>query len=343
MASRLRTLHQEEPKLPFPKARQALAVSLLGHESEESLPPVVSPHYALLEGHDRFSRLPDANSHRFKPLHRESCDFPSPLKLFEELGVTDWFANNQEKGGTTQGKNYSVDKEATTLPTLSLEVVDKREAGPRRVYDLAVDDLHAFVAGTVAVHNCIGNSGPLATEVEESIKSRDAYVVAVLSGNRNFDGRIHPLVKGSFLMSPMLVVAYALAGRIDFDFSSTPLGVGKEGKAVFLKDLWPTLKEVKKTVESSLNSDLYTKRYADAMKGDERWEKLTSFEDDVYHWDPDSTYIRKPPWFESSGHKTAKRDILGARALAVFDDKVTTDHISPAGTIPVDSPAGIYL
>ncbi|MDA4127148.1 MAG: aconitate hydratase AcnA [Thaumarchaeota archaeon] len=204
-------------------------------------------------------------------------------------------------------------------------------------------DALGFVLVGYGCTTCIGNSGPLATEVEESIKARDAYVVAVLSGNRNFDGRIHPLVKGSFLMSPMLVVAYALAGRIDFDFSSTPLGVGKDGKAVFLKDLWPTLKEVKKTVEASLNSDLYAKRYADAMKGDERWEKLTSFEDDVYHWDPASTYIRNPPWFESSGHKSAKRDILGARALAVFEDKVTTDHISPAGTIPVDSPAGIYL
>jgi aconitate hydratase len=190
---------------------------------------------------------------------------------------------------------------------------------------------------------CIGNSGPLAQEVEDAIKARDVYAVAVLSGNRNFDGRIHPLVKGSFLMSPMLVVAYALAGRIDFDFTLTPLGRGRDGRPIFLKDLWPTLKEVKKTVEASLSSDLYAKRYADAMKGDERWEKLTSFEDDVYHWDPASTYIRNPPWFESSGHKTAKRDIKGARALAVFEDKVTTDHISPAGTIPVDSPAGIYL
>jgi aconitate hydratase len=189
---------------------------------------------------------------------------------------------------------------------------------------------------------CIGNSGPLAPEIEEVIKARDIYAVAVLSGNRNFDGRIHPLVKGSFLMSPMLVVAYALAGRIDFDFSSTPLGMGKDGRAVFLKDLWPPLQEVKRTVEASLNSGLYARRYADAMKGDERWEKLTSFEDDVYHWDPASTYIRNPPWFDSV-RETAKRDILGARALAVFEDKVTTDHISPAGTIPVDSPAGIYL
>ncbi len=190
---------------------------------------------------------------------------------------------------------------------------------------------------------CIGNSGPLAPEIEKAIKERDIYSVAVLSGNRNFDGRIHPLVKGSFLMSPMLVVPYALAGRIDFDFSTTPLGKGPGGKLVYLKDLWPTLDEVKKTVQSSLDPDQYARRYADAMKGDERWEKLTSFEDEVYHWDAGSTYIRNPPWFERSLTGTAKKDIVGARALAVFEDKVTTDHISPAGTIPVDSPAGRYL
>lgn len=211
------------------------------------------------------------------------------------------------------------------------------------MYDLAVNEIHAFIAGTVAVHNCIGNSGPLAPEVEKAIKDKDLYSVAVLSGNRNFDGRIHPLVKGSFLMSPMLVVAYALAGRIDFDFASTPLGLGKGGKLIYLRDLWPTMAEVKRTVQASLNSDLYAKRYVDAMKGDERWEKLTSFEDDVYHWDGTSTYIRNPPWFDPSMAGSSKNDIVGARVLAVLEDKVTTDHISPAGTIAVDGPAGLYL
>ncbi len=190
---------------------------------------------------------------------------------------------------------------------------------------------------------CIGNSGPLAPEVEKEIKEKDLYAVAVLSGNRNFDGRIHPLAKGSFLMSPMLVVAYALAGRIDFDFATTPLGVGKGGKPVYLRDLWPSLQEVKKTVQASLDSGLYEKRYATAMKGDERWEKLTSFEDDIYHWDEKSTYIRNPPWFEPSLSRSSRADIRGARVLAVFEDKITTDHISPAGTIPIDSPAGKYL
>ncbi len=190
---------------------------------------------------------------------------------------------------------------------------------------------------------CIGNSGPLASEIERQIKDRDLYVIAVLSGNRNFDGRIHPLVRGSFLMSPMLVVAYALAGRVDFDFSTTPLGRGTDGKLVFLKDIWPSLGEIKETVEKSLNSGLYEKRYADAMKGDEKWEALASFVDDVYHWEDASTYIRHPPWFEAGKAESAKVDITGAKVLALLEDKVTTDHISPAGTIQVDSPAGRYL
>ncbi|HYB07332.1 MAG TPA: aconitate hydratase AcnA [Nitrososphaerales archaeon] len=200
-----------------------------------------------------------------------------------------------------------------------------------------------FVLVGYGCTSCIGNSGPLAPEIEKAIKEEDVYSVAVLSGNRNFDGRIHPLVRGSFLMSPMLVVAYALAGRIDFDFASTPLGKGPSGDPVYLRDLWPSLSEVKRTVHASLTPDLYSKRYADATKGDAKWEALTSFKDEVYHWDGGSTYIRSPPWFEAGGAGPSKVDILGARVLAIFEDKVTTDHISPAGTIPVDSPAGVYL
>jgi aconitate hydratase len=190
---------------------------------------------------------------------------------------------------------------------------------------------------------CIGNSGPLSLEVEKAIKEKDLYTVAVLSGNRNFDGRIHPLVKGSFLMSPMLVVAYALAGRVDFAFDSTPLGKSRNGGPVFLKDLWPTMKEIKQKAEDSLSPDLYAKRYSDATQGDSRWEGLGYFQDSVYHWDESSTYTRKPGWFDPSLTTSSRRDIKGARALAILGDKVTTDHISPAGTIPVDSPAGTYL
>ena len=203
-------------------------------------------------------------------------------------------------------------------------------------------DRLGFVLVGYGCTTCIGNSGPLAPEIEKEIKEKDLYAVAVLSGNRNFDGRIHPLAKGSFLMSPMLVVAYALAGRIDFDFA-TPLGAGKGGKQIYLRDLWPSLQEVKETVQASLNSGLYEKRYATSMKGDERWEKLTSFHDETYHWDAKSTYIRNPPWFASPESRSSKEDIRGARVLAVFEDKITTDHISPAGTIPIDSPAGKYL
>lgn len=343
MASRLRELHQEQPALSFSRSRQLVAVSLLEHGRRDSIPPVVSPHYALLEGHDRFSRLPGETSHRFKPLHRETCGFPSPAGLFKELGVRHWFAPLQSRLESAGPRRYCVEKEAEALPTFSLQIVGRHQAGHRQVYDLSVDDVHAFTAGTLAVHNCIGNSGPLAVEVEKAIKDGDVYSIAVLSGNRNFDGRIHPLVKGSFLMSPMLVVAYALAGRIDFDFQSTPLGVTQGGRPVYLGSLWPSLDEVKSAVERSLNPDLYAGRYADAMKGDERWEKLTSFVDDNYHWEPSSTYIRKPDWFDAPQADSAKRDILGARALAVLEDKVTTDHISPAGTIPVGSPAGNYL
>jgi len=191
---------------------------------------------------------------------------------------------------------------------------------------------------------CIGNSGPLPKDVEEAVKKEGTYAVAVLSGNRNFDGRIHPLVKGAFLMSPMLVVAYALAGKIDFDFYGTPLGKESDGSPIYLRDLWPTLGEIKSEVERSLSPSLYSKRYADAMKGDTRWESLSSYSDSVYHWSEDSTYVRRPPWFEADDSADdAKVDISGARALALFEDKVTTDHISPAGTIAVDSPAGKYL
>ncbi|HXY56171.1 MAG TPA: aconitase family protein [Nitrososphaerales archaeon] len=343
MTSRIDEVHLAQPNLTFPEARQIAAVTLLGHEEEAELPPVVSSHYALLEGHDRFSRLPKPTRRKFRPLHRSDCGFPSPVELLREIGAKDWFANDKKSARKSGTKRYCVSKEALTIPALTLKVVDIRSAGRRRVLDLSIDKTHAFIAGTVAVHNCIGNSGPLDPEVERSIKERDLYSVAVLSGNRNFDGRIHPLVKGAFLMSPMLVVSYALAGRIDFDFASAPLGRGTDGKPVFLKDLWPTLEEVKKTVQGSLNPSLYSKRYADAMKGDERWEALTSFEDDVYHWDEASTYIRNPPWFEERYTGSSKKDITGARVLAVLEDKVTTDHISPAGTILIDSPAGVYL
>ncbi len=194
-----------------------------------------------------------------------------------------------------------------------------------------------------ACTTCIGNSGPLAPEIEKEIIDRNLYAVAALSGNRNFDGRIHPLAKGAFLMSPILVVAYALVGRIDFDFYNTPIGTDKDGSLVFLRDIWPSLAEIKETVQSSLSPELYRKRYGDAAKGDPTWDSLASYDDEVFHWQTDSTYIKLPPWFEKGESVSVKKDIAGARVLAVLGDKVTTDHISPAGSIPVDTPAGAYL
>jgi len=190
---------------------------------------------------------------------------------------------------------------------------------------------------------CIGNSGPLAPEIEKEIKEHDLYSVAVLSGNRNFEGRIHPLVRASFLMSPMLVVAYALAGRIDFDFHKEPLGTTSEGRKVFLKDIWPTMNEIREVVSNSLSAKLYEGRYANPLEGDDEWRSLKSPTGDVYAWDEKSTYIREPPWFTVRKNGGELTDVKSARVLAVFEDKVTTDHISPAGSIAEDSPAGKYL
>ncbi len=190
---------------------------------------------------------------------------------------------------------------------------------------------------------CIGNSGPLSPEVEREIRERDLYSVAVLSGNRNFDGRIHPLVKASFLMSPMLVVAYALTGRIDFDFYKEPLGSAPDGSKVFLKDIWPVMGEIQQVIGKSLSPELYKKRYADALEGDNKWRNLTAPGGEVYGWSENSTYIREPPWFMNGDNKTQTEDVKDARVLAIFEDKVTTDHISPAGSIQPDSPAGLYL
>jgi aconitate hydratase len=190
---------------------------------------------------------------------------------------------------------------------------------------------------------CIGNSGPLAPDVEKQIRERDLYSIAVLSGNRNFEGRIHPLVKGSFLMSPMLVVAYALAGRIDFDFYKEKLAVAPDGSDVYLAGIWPSMREIREVVASSLSPQLYAERYGNVLEGDEKWLNLKSPAGDVYAWDDKSTYIREPPWFTGENGKSQMRDIKNARALVILGDKVTTDHISPAGPIPADSPAGIYL
>jgi aconitate hydratase len=191
---------------------------------------------------------------------------------------------------------------------------------------------------------CIGNSGPLSDSISKAIKDNNLVAVSVLSGNRNFEGRINPLCRANYLASPPLVVAYALAGRMDFDIVNESLGNDKAGRPVYLRDLWPTPAEVETAMRTSVSSDMFKKEYADVFTGDEHWRALPIPEGDLYAWDKKSTYINHPPYFENMPMKpVALADLLGLRALAVLGDSVTTDHISPAGSIPADSPAGKYL
>jgi aconitate hydratase len=191
---------------------------------------------------------------------------------------------------------------------------------------------------------CIGNSGPLPDAIGAAIKDNNLVAVAVLSGNRNFEGRIHPLVRANYLASPLLVVAYALAGRMDIDLTSEALGTGSAGKPVFLKDIWPTPQEIETTVRASVSTGQYQKQYGEVFEGDAHWKSMKVPEGDIYQWDPKSTYIKLPPFFENMPkNPPSLADIHNARVLAILGDSVTTDHISPAGSIPVDSPAGKYL
>jgi len=191
---------------------------------------------------------------------------------------------------------------------------------------------------------CIGNSGPLDENISAAINENDLAVTAVLSGNRNFEGRINPDVKMNYLASPPLVIAYALAGTMDFDFENDALGQDQAGNDVFLKDIWPTADEVQKTIDTSINSDMFKTQYASVFEGDARWRALPTPEGAVFTWDENSTYVRKAPYFDGMKHTPdAVTDILDARVLAKLGDSVTTDHISPAGSIKADSPAGKYL
>jgi aconitate hydratase len=212
------------------------------------------------------------------------------------------------------------------------------------VFDLAVNDLHAFVAGTVAVHNCIGNSGPLADPVAEAVQENDLVVAAVLSGNRNFEGRIHPQVRASFLASPPLVVAYALAGTVDIDLTKEPVGEDINGDKVYLRDLWPSQQEVREVVAQAVSPEIFKKNYSSVFEGDEQWRALTNSTGMLFEWDPNSTYVQEPPFFQGmSSEPEPVKDIHGARVLAMIDDSITTDHISPAGSFAPASPAGKYL
>ncbi|WP_155374579.1 aconitate hydratase AcnA [Catellatospora vulcania] len=191
---------------------------------------------------------------------------------------------------------------------------------------------------------CIGNSGPLPEEISAAVNEADLAVVSVLSGNRNFEGRINPDVKMNYLASPPLVVAYAIAGTMDIDLSSEALGVDADGQPVYLRDIWPTPAEVQDTINKSISAEMFTKDYADVFAGDERWQGLSTPTGDTFAWAGDSTYVRKPPYFEGMAAQPGPvSDIAGAKVLAKLGDSVTTDHISPAGSIKADSPAGKYL
>ena len=191
---------------------------------------------------------------------------------------------------------------------------------------------------------CIGNSGPLPEEVARQIEERDLVVVAVLSGNRNFEGRIHPQVRASYLASPPLCVAYALTGRVDLDLTREPLGKRRDGRPVYLRDIWPSPEEVRQIIVEAVSTDAFEREYGRIFEGDARWRGLPAPTGALYEWDPASTYVREPPFFEGiEDPPPPSADIVGARVLAFLGDSVTTDHISPAGSIKPDSPAGLYL
>ena len=191
---------------------------------------------------------------------------------------------------------------------------------------------------------CIGNSGPLPLEISKAINENDLAVSAVLSGNRNFEGRISPDVKMNYLASPPLVVAYALAGTMDHDFENDSIGNDKDGNPVFLKDIWPSAAEIQSVIDSSISSEMFKKDYASVFDGDHRWKSLATPTGNTFEWDAKSTYVRKPPYFEGMPRNPVPvKDISGARVMAILGDSVTTDHISPAGNIKIDSPAGKYL
>ena len=228
----------------------------------------------------------------------------------------------------------------TTLAPGSKVVTDYYDRAGLTTYMQALG-FHLVGYGCVT---CIGNSGPLPTEISKAINDNDLAVTAVLSGNRNFEGRISPDVKMNYLASPPLVVAYALAGTMNHDFENDSLGNDKEGNPVLLKDIWPSAQEIQEVIAASISSEMFTKDYASVFDGDHRWKSLDTPTGNTFEWDPKSTYVRKPPYFENMPAKpTPVVDISGARVLAILGDSVTTDHISPAGNIKADSPAGKYL
>ncbi len=228
----------------------------------------------------------------------------------------------------------------TSLAPGSQVVTDYLEKAGLNIY---LDKLGFNLVG-YGCTTCIGNSGPLADNISESIKNNNIYAVSVLSGNRNFEGRISPLIKANYLASPPLVVAYAIAGTMRFDLYKDPLGKDKDGKDVFLKDIWPSNKEIEETLRNSLNAEMFIKRYSNVSQGPEQWQKIKTEETNIYNWEDNSTYVKKPPFFDNLPDKPEGfKEIKDARPLLILGDSITTDHISPAGSIQKDSPTGEYF
>ena len=228
----------------------------------------------------------------------------------------------------------------TSLAPGSQVVTDYLEkAGLNKYLDILGFNLVGYGCTT-----CIGNSGPLNDNIVKAIENKNLYAVSVLSGNRNFEGRISPHIKANYLASPPLVVAYALAGHMEVDLYKDPLGKNKNGKDVFLKDIWPTNKEIEETLNKSLNPEMFIKRYSNVSLGPTQWQKIKTDKTSIYNWDESSTYVKKPPFFDALSEKPEGfKEIKDARPLLILGDMVTTDHISPAGSIQKDSPTGEYF
>ncbi|GAA3190132.1 aconitate hydratase [Dactylosporangium siamense] len=297
--------------------------------------------------HDLVSAARGANGRQSKPVQVGDFELDHGAVVIAAITSCTNTSNPQVMIGAGLLARNAVERGLTTKPWVkttlapgSKVVTDYYERAGLTAY---LDKLGFNLVG-YGCTTCIGNSGPLPEAVSAAVNEHDLSVVSVLSGNRNFEGRINPDVKMNYLASPPLVVAYALAGTMDLDLTSEPLGTGSDGQPVYLRDIWPTPKEVEDTIAAAIGSDLYKSRYADVFAGDEAWQSLPTPTGNTFEWDTESTYVRKPPYFEGMATSPSPvTDISGARVLAKLGDSVTTDHISPAGSIKADSPAGKYL
>ncbi|MEV4511997.1 aconitate hydratase AcnA [Dactylosporangium sp. NPDC049525] len=297
--------------------------------------------------HDRVSAARGANGRQSKPVQVGDFELDHGAVVIAAITSCTNTSNPQVMIGAGLLARNAVERGLTTKPWVKTTLAPGSKV-VTDYYDRAGLTAYLNKLGFNLVGygctTCIGNSGPLPEAVSAAVNEHDLSVVSVLSGNRNFEGRINPDVKMNYLASPPLVVAYALAGTMDLDLTSEPLGTGADGEPVYLRDIWPSPKEIEDTIAAAIGSDLYKSRYADVFAGDEAWQSLPTPTGSTFEWDTQSTYVRKPPYFEGMATSPSPvTDISGARVLAKLGDSVTTDHISPAGSIKADSPAGKYL